>query len=265
MEVLESSTDFRSVLRDAFVRRSKTNPNCTLRNFAKYLGLSPATLSGVLNGKRTLSVKRASVIADQLDLPPSEASAFVEMVALARTSNSKKKAKATEEASKKIKSKQMKQLNTDTWQAISDWYHGAILEMTHVEGIKVTARTASNRLKCTYIEAADAIERLKRLGLLEEKEGRLVPTESDLTSGSEVASSAIRRRHLQILQKAKHSIMMDPIHERDFSAMTMAIDSSKLPEAKRRIKEFRRELCAFLEDGKRDRVYELAVQLFPLM
>jgi hypothetical protein len=45
----------------------------------------------------------------------------------------------------------------------------------------------------------------------------------------------------------------------------MAIDVSRLPEAKARIRDFRRELCAFLQDGRpRQRVYELSLSLFPV-
>ena len=44
----------------------------------------------------------------------------------------------------------------------------------------------------------------------------------------------------------------------------MAISTAKLSEARKLIMDFRRKLCAFLEDGQRDAVYRLNVQLFPL-
>jgi hypothetical protein len=46
--------------------------------------------------------------------------------------------------------------------------------------------------------------------------------------------------------------------------MTMAVDPGKIPEAKKRILKFARELCEFMEAGKRSRVYELSVSLFPI-
>ncbi len=44
----------------------------------------------------------------------------------------------------------------------------------------------------------------------------------------------------------------------------MAVDSEKIPEAKILIKEFRQKMSALLESGKKDEVYQLAVQLYPL-
>ena len=64
--------------------------------------------------------------------------------------------------------------------------------------------------------------------------------------------------------KAIDSLEKDPIDVRDMSGITMAISTRKLPEARKLIMDFRRKLCAFLEDGHKDAVYRLNVQLFPL-
>ena len=55
-----------------------------------------------------------------------------------------------------------------------------------------------------------------------------------------------------------------PVESRDITSMTMAIDKNKIPEAKRKIKQFRRNLCQFLESGEKNEVYNLNVQLIPL-
>ena len=46
--------------------------------------------------------------------------------------------------------------------------------------------------------------------------------------------------------------------------MTMAVDEMNLESARGIIREFRRKLCQTLEQGKKHRVYTLAVQLFPV-
>jgi hypothetical protein len=46
--------------------------------------------------------------------------------------------------------------------------------------------------------------------------------------------------------------------------MTMAIDPSKLPHARKRILEFMEALSDELELGDRTQVYQLGIQLFPL-
>ncbi len=70
------------------------------------------------------------------------------------------------------------------------------------------------------------------------------------------------QRH--VLEKALTAIDVVPQDEKDITSMTMAIDESKIPEAKKRIKAFRRQLCEFLETGKQTRVFNLGIQLYPI-
>ena len=73
-----------------------------------------------------------------------------------------------------------------------------------------------------------------------------------------------RKICLQLLNKALQALEQQPLATRDYSTMTMAIDPTKLPEAKERLTRFRRDLCEFLEDGDQREVYCLALQLFAM-
>ena len=80
-------------------------------------------------------------------------------------------------------------------------------------------------------------------------------------------SAAARKLQAQVLEKSLVALSEVPITERDHSSICMAIDSRKLPEAKERIKKFRRELCSFLKGetpSDLDRVYHLAISLYPV-
>ena len=66
---------------------------------------------------------------------------------------------------------------------------------------------------------------------------------------------------LALIEKSLEST---PLDKQDFSMVTVAISKAKLPEAKARIKAFRRELAAFLDAGSKDEVYNLSMYLFPL-
>lgn len=256
MQANRTTTDYRTILMSELMKRIKTNPAYSLRRFAKQLELSPATLSGVLSRKRRLSLKAASKISDKLNFTPSDASKFYQAVASGLTENGAKI--VSPPAPEYVK------LSEDVFQIISDWYYYAILELTFVKGNKKNPRWFAKKLGINYNQALAAVEQLKRLGLLEVQSGTLVKTSANVASSSEIPSSAIRLRHKQVLQKAMESIETNSIEERDFTSMTMAIDPSLLPEAKKRIAAFRRELCAFLESGNRKRVYEMSIQLFPL-
>ena len=52
---------------------------------------------------------------------------------------------------------------------------------------------------------------------------------------------------------------------RDQSSMTFAMNTKQLNEVKKRIKNFRRGLCAFLQKTKdRDAVYQLGISFYPV-
>jgi uncharacterized protein (TIGR02147 family) len=103
------------------------------------------------------------------------------------------------------------------------------------------------------------------LGILDRNEnGKLFRTSSHFTTTTDVASSGLRHFQKQILEKAILSLENDPIEERDITSITVAIDESKIKEAKQEIKKFRLKMSEFLGTGERTRVYNLGIHLIPI-
>ena len=127
-------------------------------------------------------------------------------------------------------------------------------------------RWIANTLNLPFGVALGAVERLKRLGLLTVDDGgHLVCARSNTTTTFRGTHEALRHLQREILQQAQTALEEVPIEKRDQSSITMAIDSSRLPEAKEKIKRFRRELMEFLEGGEtKDAVFQLSVSLFPV-
>lgn len=111
-----------------------------------------------------------------------------------------------------------------------------------------------------------AVERLIRLGVLIEENGTLKKTNRFITNIPTPGFTANPQRELQrqILKLGLEAIDFCPPEERDMTSMTMAIDVEKIPEARKLITKFRRDMCAFLEEGKQSRVYHLGIQLYPV-
>ncbi len=250
------TTDYRSMLMSELLRRIEGNPAYSLRRFAHQLGVSPATLCGVLSGKRRLSLKSALQVSSHLGLSPSETAKFYQAVASGLMKNGTQFLTSPKD--------EYFNLSEDVFRTMSEWYYYAILELTFVKSSRPDPRWFATKLGINHNQAVDAIARLTHLGLLESKNGRLVKTKVSIASSTGVPSAAIRNRHKQILKKATESLEEHTVEERDFTSMTMAIDPALLPEARKKITEFRRDLCRFLESGKKKRVYEMSVQLFPL-
>ena len=51
---------------------------------------------------------------------------------------------------------------------------------------------------------------------------------------------------------------------RDISGAMFAVNSKRIPQAKKKIEKFRRQLLQFLSRGECDELYQLNVQLFSL-
>lgn len=242
---------FRSRLQEELLNRCRRNPKYSLRSFAKSLGMSPSVVSELLNGKRKLTLKSIERIGLALGLSVAEIESF-----------QKNQSDASGEARPSYG-----QITLDQYALISDWYHYAILELIKVPKAKHDARAIAGSLGITVSEVNLAIERLIRLELIHWEDDRLVDDSGGYStniSGS-LTSSASKQLQKQILEQSAEALMTLPIEIRNHTSMTMAIDQRHLPEAVKKIAEFRRELCQYLNSfGEPTDVYQLSISLFPV-
>ena len=246
-------TNFRLWLQRQLTDRCKRNPRYSLRAFAKSLEVDPSTLSQILSGKRALTKRSIKSFTDRLGASPEELKEF----GMLANTQEEALAAATERA--------YQQVALDTFSVMAEWYHYAILELTYVRNFQANPRWISNKLGITAEEAKAAIERLQRLGLLLVDDNSMIKSARHLTNQSSVNTSAAHRElQKQVIEKAMLAVDECLPEEKDITSMTMAIDPSKIDQAKDLIRKFRRELCALLESGTQTRVYNLAVQLYPI-
>jgi uncharacterized protein (TIGR02147 family) len=163
-------------------------------------------------------------------------------------------------------------LPVDVFKSISDWHHDAILELTRVKDFESSPRWVAKKLRITVTEVNNAIERLQRLKMLEiTKGGKWIDCSRNNTilpnfSDEGFTDLALRRLQKQLLEKSLDSVDMVPIEKRSHTSVTLAVDAEDLPEVKKKLREFRRELAAYLERKKArpDSVYQLCLSFFPL-
>ncbi len=235
-------------------RRSR-NPGYSLRAFARQLAIGAPALSEILKGKRRVSPMMASKLAQRLCLSPED------KAKLLGSDNPQERASTK---SRRMLQRRL-QLETDAYHAISDWYHYAILSLTETRAFRSEPRWVAQRLGITEGQAKGSIDRLMRIGCLRrDRRGRYVPTGAGVTSPDGVVDLSVRKSHYQNLDLARQSLDLNPLDERDFTAITMAVDVTKIPEAKAMIRDFRDKLCRFLEGGDKVEVYRACIQLFPL-
>lgn len=245
--------DFLSWFQNEYLKRRQKNYNYSIRSFSNYIGISPATVSHLLSGKRKPSTKFATRLFTKLDITPEERNIVLSSLK-----------KLTLQPTNTPNS-EYHFVALDAFKFMSEWFHYAILELISVRDFTLDYKWIAQQLSISVPEARHAIDRLLRLDLVEEKNGKLIKTHSLVTNGDDaLTSSAHKQLQRHVLQKALDAIDTVSIEEKDISSMTMAIDERKIPHAKKLITKFRRDLCNFLEDGPQTRVYNLGIQLYPI-
>jgi len=253
-----SAKNFRLFLQQELIDRCRRNSKYSLRSFARTLGIGPSALSDMLNGKRTITLASIEKLGLALGLNPQEISHYQR--AIKKTNDSIFKQQALLD---------FQQLSLDTYSIISDWYHYAILELMKLKDFKNETNWIAKSLGITKSEANAAVERLVRVGLiLINKNGRWTDTSSGFSTNiidSKITSAASKKLQKQILEMSINALENLPADIRNHTSMTMAINIRDLPEAINKIKEFRRELCAFLErNDDATHIYQLGLSLFPI-
>lgn len=206
------------------------------------MGMDHSSLSRFLGGQRDLSDKIKMEICSKLGLRNG-------MVLSAKPLN------------------EYHSLSSDQFSVICDWYHFALLELMEVREFSKSPKWIASALGITVSEAKFAIERLKRLGVIEEDlDGRLKNKNGFHSSIEPGVTDVARRTHQrQVLEKSIEALANVPLDERNHTSMTVAANSKRLPEVITRIAKFRRELTRFLEkDQVRDRVYQIQIGFFPV-
>lgn len=221
-----------------YKKRKRKNSNYSLRSYAQSLGVNSGTLSQIFSNKRSLSLENQNKLWARLGKAPVTTSFTL--------------------------SPQMV-LEADTFQLISDWSHFAVLELFELHDFQPHTKWMSKKLGLSPFEINLILERLQRVELIAAHKDFYVVTKKNLsTLGIKNTSAALQSLQKQILNQALEALDTVPIEKRDQSTLTIAIPKKVLPEMKKRISQFRREMNTWLTEMKsKDDVYQLTISLFP--
>ncbi|HUP56547.1 MAG TPA: TIGR02147 family protein [Bdellovibrionota bacterium] len=236
-------------LRSEFAGRCERNPNYSLRAFARSLNLHSSTLSSILNEKRKVSPRIAKRLLDALGADP---------LLKQRILTAEIGLDQDEDTDSYVL------IKADQYKLLADWEHFAILSALELKNAIGTSAWLATRLGIPLGKVLDCLDRLGKLGFVRRLGDRLVTTGHETETTNEVPDQAIRGAHRQYIEKAVASLENDDLSVRDITGITMGVAIDKLPEAKKMIRTFRRNMARFLSKGDQTEVYRLNVQLFPL-
>ena len=256
MSMENSQAYYLTKLKEDLSLKQRNNPHYSLRAYARDIGIHPATLSQIINGKRPLPMKDSASVAGKLNLGPKERTLFME--SLIRSKSALDQIKISDEDTRFM-------LDESYYKVIAEWEHYALLELFDVAGFTGTVEEVTVKLDLTPNRAEVVIKNLLTCGLLEKNEfGKLEKVHARITTTEDIKSQALRDSHKEVLAMGAEKLDQIEVELRDFSSLTMALDLNKLAEAKSIIREFRQKMIEMLDGGQRSDVYQLAIQFYPL-
>lgn len=247
--------------------KARNRPKMSLRAFAERLGMSNSFLSEVISGKKTLSMEAAFKIAVKLELTDAETQYFCLLVQIDQEQDQDYKEILIRRLKALNPDHKAHDLSLDLFKTMSDWYHFAILELTYVTGLTVNVKTVVERLGISPSEAETALERLRRLELLEvdKTTKKLRKAHDYVITESHVPSSALRILHRQLLERAIDSLESQTPQERVSASDVLAIDTKYVAEMDRLSREFSKAILQLSEKSKvKDAVYACVFHGFRL-
>ncbi len=259
-------SSYRDLLTDYFEKRKILNSSYSKRAFARDIGISSARLTQVLSKKHGLSIEAAKELAQRLKLTPDETKWFVESVGAL---HSRKKTLKTEFSRRiqeyKRTAKKFTEIQLEYFKVIADWYHFAILELTHVEDFQNDAAWMAAKLGITIDEVTEAVARLKNLDFLSEEEGKLKDVFKFLATPNDVPSESLKMFNHQLMKKAMEALYDQDVLNREIASNIFSVRKDRVPEFKEKLRVFRRDLEneACQSKGK-DAVYCLSMQFYEL-
>lgn len=241
-----------------YEEKKRLNMRFSKRMFAKHLGLDSSELSAIFKQKRNLPLKKARLVADKLDLSPADSEQFYTSVLSNRKNLSHLRFEKTPDF---VEVKE----NEVGFRIISEWEHYALLELTNVKDFTWDYIWISERLGISLNRVEKVVQNLELANVIKvNSKGSYDVHTPQLTTTHDVESKALKLAHKENCSLAESAIDNVDLLKRDLTSITFPMNSHRMPELKKVLKEFRRKILTLMKDEHSDEVYQLNLQLFPL-
>jgi uncharacterized protein (TIGR02147 family) len=253
-------------LLDYVERRQNAESSFSIRKWAAEVGLSHALLVMLLQGKRSLTLKQVPFLSRGMRLSSPERLYFQALIQFENAQTDEEKDLCRLWLSEVNPGSTFQVREIDEFLAISHWVHMTILAMTELKGFRGTASEIHARLgkRVSIHEVRTALERLKALDLIAEKNGKLKCTYARVTTRDDVANRGAREYFKQVAALVPDALEKQSVEEREFQGMALSVPRSKIQLAKEMIRKFRTQFSEAMSHEPGDDVYQMNIQFFRL-
>ncbi len=254
MEAKEAQLYVVELIRNHITQLKVKNSSLSLRSFAKRIEVSPATLSQALNGKRLMT--KATVRKVLEEIAPNDELVWKYLESFKDYYVSEKKS---------LEEVMSQRIPEDELAFFKKWYHLAMVtffDSVHYDGSIVSI---ANYFQISVSEAQEAVDRLKRLGIVEQKEDRLKNTSLFYFTDRSRLAESIHTSKTEALKNAVKALETKTAPEiSDFSMMFTVFDPSLLPDAIAYIDKMKKGFVKnFNGKGNKSAVYQMSIQFMP--
>jgi uncharacterized protein (TIGR02147 family) len=260
--------DYRGYLKALFEQKKKLNPRFSFRRFAEIAGFkSPNYLQLILEGKRNLSPDTAGTLAERFKFSKGERDYFVALVKIESAPNEHERNEAERARLVAIRKILAKDIPAAQKEVFGRWFYLLVREVFLLKNAKADPDWISERLGgcISPAEAANAVELLRKCGLLVATDDGFKPEDPVLDTDDQRMQAALMRKfHADLLKVWAANLEKLGPSDQELGVLNIPIDSKKLPELRRRIRRFQDEIIGWVQDDKEaDRVVQLGTYLIP--
>lgn len=240
-------SEFDALLVERFKAQKRKNARLSLRAFAKKVGLSPGSLSELLNGSSRwqISPERAVAVTKLLGLTPVRENRMLALIGHEFEREREDVALSDESL-------------------LRDW---TIFPIAMAFDLPVKERgiaAIARRLRLNPVRVEEVVDFLLDRGVLKREKGGVISREGGFWDVSGATETAFRHFHRQNLQLAAKALAEVPKEERDFTALTFVGDKSQLEAVRREIRRFQDKIVSLMGSDSTNEVYRLAINFFPI-
>lgn len=261
-------TDYRQYLSDYYQEQKRSNPNFSLRFFAKKAHFaSHGLFKFLMEGKRNLSKKTLVKLSLALGHDKARAVYFENLVFFNQARDLEEKGLYYERLLQAPGGSTFRKLQYAQLQIFRNWYTIAIREMINCKGFRTSPEWIAGRFlpKLDPRNAAEALDVLLNTGLVRKTANGMKTVDPDITTNDEVKSFLVMGYHDQMMKVAAWAQEGIPGADRDISSACFSIRESDMPNLKKQLQLMRKELRNFAaQEGEGERVVQVNIQMFPL-
>ncbi len=148
---------------------------------------------------------------------------------------------------------------------IFHWYYFVLRQVVQIPGVDVSAEGLHKRLrkKVPVEKIKEALIRLCYFGFLEKTDTGYRVKHSNVITPTDVPNQALRLHHAQMMKRAGEAMEELPVDKREITSMSFRMDPRDVPEAKKRLRQFRDDFDSYFSKTEGTEVFQLNLQLFP--